>query len=138
MASKKERMAAAAATWADATADATKKFFSAADGGAEGGSEAPQATTAKKTTRAKAKAVEPVREASKAPQAGAGSVVFSFRANPDDVTRWKSYAKARQGVTLAEIGAAAMEEYMARHKLADAEAAIYDLEIKKADMLRRL
>lgn len=134
MASKKERMAAAAATWADATADATKKFFSAADGGAEGGSEAPQAVTTKKTTRAKAKAVEPV----KAPQAGAGSVVFSFRANPDDVTRWKSYAKARQGVTLAEIGAAAMEEYIKRHKLADAEAAIYDLEIKKADMLKGL
>ena len=41
-------------------------------------------------------------------------------------------------MTLAEIGAAAMEEYMARHKLAETEAAIYDLEIKKADMLRRL
>ena len=138
MASKKERMEAAAATWADATADATKKFFSAADGGAEGGSEAPQATTTKKTTRAKAKNVEPVREASKAPQAGAGSVVFSFRANPDDVTRYKAYAKARQGLTLSEIGAAAMDEYMARHKLTAAETAIYDLEIKKADMLKNM
>ena len=132
MASKKSRLEAAAA-------EATKIFFSGADDGTpEGGSEAAQdgaKTVARaKTTRAKAKTVETV----KAPQAGAGSVVFSFRANPDDVTRWKSYAKARQGVTLAEIGAAAMEEYMARHKLADAEAAIYDLEIKKADMLKGL
>ena len=136
MASKKSRLEAAAA-------EATKIFFSGADDGTpEGGSEAAQdgaKTVARaKTTRAKAKAVETVRETSKTPQAGAGSVVFSFRANPDDVTRWKSYAKARQGVTLAEIGAAAMEEYMARHKLADAEAAIYDLEIKKADMLKGL
>ena len=132
MASKKSRLEAAAA-------EATKIFFSGADDGTpEGGSEAAQdgaKTVARaKTTRAKAKAVEPVKE----PQAGVGSVVFSFRANPDDVTRWKSYVKARQGVTLAEIGAAAMEEYMARHKLADAEAAIYDLEIKKADMLKGL
>ena len=82
--------------------------------------------------------MEPVREASKAPQAGAGSVVFSFRANPDDVTRYKAYAKARQGLTLSEIGAAAMDEYMARHKLTAAETAIYDLEIKKADMLKNM
>ena len=127
-------MADPAAAAVAATAEATKKFFSGADDGTPvGGAEA--GTTAK-TTRGKAKTVEPVREASKAPQAG--SVVFSFRANPDDVTRWKSYAKARQGATLAEIGAAALEEYMARHKLTDAEAAIYDLEIKKADMRRRL
>lgn len=132
MASKKSRLEAAAA-------EATKIFFSGADDGTpEGVSETSQdgtkTVTTTKRTRTKAKAVETV----KAPQAGAGSVVFSFRANPDDVTRWKSYAKARQGVTLAEIGAAAMEEYMARHKLADAEAAIYDLEIKKADMLKGL
>ena len=128
MASKKSRLEAAAA-------EATRIFFSGAnDGTPEGVSEAAQSVTTTKRTRTKAKAVETV----KAPQAGAGSVVFSFRANPDDVTRWKSYAKARQGVTLAEIGAAAMEEYMARHKLADAEAAIYDLEIKKADMLKGL
>ena len=126
MATKKNRLEQAAA-------EAGRVFFSAAEGGAE----AAQSVTTTKTTRSKAKAVEPVRETSKAPEAGR-SIVFSFRANPDDVTRWKSYAKARQGLTLAEIGEAAMEEYIKRHKLTDAETAIYDLEIKKADMLKGL
>ena len=134
MASKKSRLEAAAA-------EATKIFFSGADDGTpEGVSEAAQGgakTVARaKTTRAKAKAVEPVREAVKAPQAG--SVVFSFRANPDDVTRYKAYAKARQGLTLSEIGAAAMDEYMVQHKLTAAETAIYDLEMQKADMLKNM
>jgi len=128
-ASKKDRLDQAAGVAAE-TAAVSLKFISALD------DVEPQATTSKETTRSKAKAVEPVREAAKAPQAG--SVVFSFRANPDDVTRYKAYAKARQGLTLSEIGAAAMDEYMARHKLTAAETAIYDLEIKKADMLRRL
>ena len=136
MASKKSRLEQAAA-------EATKIFFSGADAGEpETVSKASQRgakTGAKaKTTRGKAKAVEPVMEAVKAPQTGGATVVFSFRANPDDVTRFKAYAKARQGVTLAEVGTAAMNEYMKRHKLTDAEMAIYDLEIKKADMLKNL
>lgn len=132
MASKKERMAAAAATWADATADATKKFFSAADGGAEGGSEAPQATTTKKTTRAKAKSVEPVRE----PQAGA-SVIFSVRANAASVDDWKSYAKAK-GVSMTEIVSKAMAEYQKRHTLTAEELETYKRELHKLEVLKTL
>ena len=136
MASKKERMEAAAATWADATADATKKFFSAADGGAEGGSEAPQATTTKKTTRAKAKTVEPVREADKAPQAGA-SVIFSVRANAASVDDWKSYAKAK-GVSMTEIVSKAMAEYQKRHTLTAEELETYKRELHKLEVLKTL
>ena len=136
MASKKDRLEQAAGAAAETMA-ASLKFISALDGAEpQAASKAPQTETKKKTTRGKAKAVEPVREAVKAPQAG--SVVFSFRANPDDVTRYKAYAKARQGLTLSEIGAAAMDEYMAQHKLTAAETAIYDLEMQKADMLKNM
>ena len=132
MASKKERMAAAAATWADATADATKKFFSAADGG----SEATQAATTKKTTRAKAKAVEPVREADKASQAGA-SVIFSVRANAASVDDWKSYAKAK-GLSMTEIVSKAMAEYQKRHTLTAEELETYKRELHKLEVLKTL
>lgn len=60
---------------------------------------------------------------------GGGSVVFSFRANADDAARWRAYAKAKAGESMASVGAAAMEEYMERHRLTMAEAEIYGLEL---------
>ena len=140
MASKKERLEAAAASWADAAADATKKFFSAADGESEGGAEAAKSANATKTTRGKAKAVEPVREASKAPEgvSKAEAVIFSVRADADAVAEWKSYAKAKTGATITAVVAAAMREYMARHKLTDAETETYNREMRKHELLKDL
>ena len=82
-----------------------------------------------------AQSAEPVKAAGKASQT---ATVFSFRASHADSARWKAYAKARQGMTLAEIGAAAMDEYMERHALTAAEVALYDLEMRRADMLKSL
>lgn len=134
MASKKSRLEAAAA-------EATKIFFSGADAGeSEGGSEAVQTVKTPKTTRSKAKAVEPVKEASKAPEGGSKgeAVIFSVRADADAVAEWKSYAKAKTGATITAVVAAAMREYMARHKLTDAETETYNREMRKQELLRDL
>lgn len=116
MASKKSRLEAAAA-------EATKIFFSAADGGAEGGSEAAQV-------------VEPVKEASKVSKVSA-SVIFSVRANAASVDDWKSYAKAK-GLSMTEIVSKAMAEYQKRHTLTAEELETYKRELHKLELLKTL
>lgn len=51
--------------------------------------------------------------------------VFSFRAMLKDIASWKAYATAT-GQTMENIGTAAMNEYLNRHKLTGAEQTIYE------------
>ena len=51
--------------------------------------------------------------------------VFSFRAQISDINMWKSYATAT-GETMERIGKKAMNEYISRHKLADARLAVFE------------
>ncbi|HBI61377.1 MAG TPA: hypothetical protein DDY31_09225 [Lachnospiraceae bacterium] len=51
--------------------------------------------------------------------------VFSFRAMVSDISMWKAYATAT-GKTMENIGTAAMHEYMKRHKLNEAEQAVFE------------
>ena len=51
--------------------------------------------------------------------------VFSFRAVVADITIWRAYAIAK-GETIENLGNAAMEEYLKRHKLSGTELAIFE------------
>ena len=51
--------------------------------------------------------------------------VFSFRAVVADITIWRAYAIAK-GETIENLGNAAMEEYIKRHKLLGTELAIFE------------
>lgn len=51
--------------------------------------------------------------------------VFSFRAMITDIAAWKAYSAA-SGRTMENIGTAAMHEYMKRHKLNEAEQAVFE------------
>lgn len=51
--------------------------------------------------------------------------VFSFRATLDNIADWKAYATAT-GQTMENVGTAAMNEYLDRHKLTGAEQAIFE------------
>lgn len=51
--------------------------------------------------------------------------VFSFRTVIADIAVWKAYATA-SGKTMENIGTAAMNEYMKRHKLTGAEQAVFE------------
>lgn len=51
--------------------------------------------------------------------------VFSFRALTEDISIWKAYSTAT-GKTMEKIGTAALNEYIKRHKLNEAEKAVFD------------
>ena len=51
--------------------------------------------------------------------------VFSFRANLSDISIWKAYATAA-GKTMENIGTAAINEYIRRHRLNEAEQAVFE------------
>lgn len=51
--------------------------------------------------------------------------VFSFRAQVSDIKRWKNYAMSH-GDTMENIGTAALNEFIARHKLTGSQLAIYN------------
>lgn len=51
--------------------------------------------------------------------------VFSFRAMVSDIAIWRAYAIA-SGKTMAYISNAAMNEYLRRHKLNDAQMAVFE------------
>lgn len=50
--------------------------------------------------------------------------VFSFRTNLSDICIWKAYATAT-GKTMENIGTAAINEYIRRHKLTATEQAVF-------------
>lgn len=51
--------------------------------------------------------------------------VFSFRALTGDINLWKAYATAT-GMAMEKIGTAAMNEYVSRHRLSEAELAVFE------------
>ena len=51
--------------------------------------------------------------------------VFSFRALVGDINVWKAYATAT-GMAMEKIGTVAMNEYISRHKLTDAQQAVFE------------
>lgn len=56
--------------------------------------------------------------------------VFSFRAAVVDINVWKSFATAT-GRTMESIGTNAMNEYMKKHRMSDAEMAVFNALLAK-------
>ena len=80
--------------------------------------EAPKQFELHKSTPAEEKAEEK-------PNTKQKKQVFSFRATLDNIADWKAYATAT-GQTMENVGTAAMNEYLDRHKLTGAEQAIFE------------
>lgn len=59
------------------------------------------------------------------PQKSKKKQVFSFRAEVDDIARWKAYSTATRQ-TMESIGNSAMMEYLENHPLKDNEKVIFD------------
>lgn len=76
-----------------------------------------QSMSKKNTVMRKKAVIEPDRMSKKQ--------IFSFRAVVADITIWRAYAIAK-GETVENLGNAAMEEYLKRHKLSGTELAIFD------------
>lgn len=88
--------------------------------------EATKISPAVKKSKAEEKAVE---KANTKPQ----KQVFSFRAQKESIEKWKAYATAT-GLTMENIGSAAMKEYLSRHKLEGAEKDIYTAILSRNNM----
>lgn len=56
--------------------------------------------------------------------------VFSFRSDPENVKRWRAYAKAKIGMTPDELGTLAIEEYISNHALVGAEKRYFEDSMK--------
>lgn len=52
-------------------------------------------------------------------------IVFSFRADVSSIFRWRAYCTA-VSETMENIGSAAMDEYISRHRLSGNELAIFE------------
>lgn len=61
--------------------------------------------------------------------------VFSFRADVNAINVWKAYSTA-SGMTMENIGTAAMNEYMRRHRLSGIEQAVFEALCAKAVDMR--
>lgn len=59
-----------------------------------------------------------------APDKAVKKQVFSFRAAVRDINVWKAFATST-GRTMESIGSDAMNEYMKKHRMSDAEAAVF-------------
>lgn len=55
---------------------------------------------------------------------------FSFRGDPEKVDGWRVYAIAK-GITVDTLGEKALDEYIKKHKLNDAEKAVYKLKLSQ-------
>lgn len=56
--------------------------------------------------------------------------VFSFRADAEDVSKWRAFAKIK-GLSVDDLGAQAMADYIESHPLSDAEAIVLNSIIQK-------
>lgn len=65
------------------------------------------------------------KKAENEPNTRSQKQVFSFRAMVSDISVWKAYTTA-SGKTMENIGTVAMNEYIKRHKLTEAEQAVFD------------
>lgn len=55
--------------------------------------------------------------------------VFSFRADRNDVIKWRLYASVKN-VKVDDLGAIAMNAYLETHPLNEVEQALFDMKIK--------
>ena len=84
-----------------------------------------EATKQPETIESKAEPEEPQETAQDKPQKPKKKQVFSFRAEVDDIARWKAYSTAT-GQTMESVGNAAMIEYLENHPLKDNEKVVLD------------
>lgn len=56
--------------------------------------------------------------------------VFSFRAEVDDIARWKAYSTAT-GQTMESVGNSAMIEFLKNHPLSGSQKIIFDELVKE-------
>lgn len=84
-----------------------------------------EATKQPETVESKAEPEEPQETAQDKPQKPKKKQVFSFRAEVDDIARWKAYSTAT-GLTMESVGNAAMIEYLENHPLKDNEKVVFD------------
>lgn len=59
--------------------------------------------------------------------------IFSFRAEVDEVERWKVWADAR-GLKINELGEKAISEYIENHRLTSDQQQIFDLKMAQRKM----
>lgn len=106
-----------------AAAEATKGFFSDMDDMEEvieQPKEAPKKESPKKSTL---KAEQGENGANTKPQTA--KKVFTVKATEEDIESWRRYSKA-SNETLSDICTAAMNEYIKKHKLTEAQQAVYE------------
>ena len=84
-----------------------------------------EATKQPETVESKAEPEEPQETAQDKPQKPKKKQVFSFRAEVDDIARWKAYSTVT-GQTMESVGNAAMIEYLENHPLKDNEKVVFD------------
>lgn len=84
-----------------------------------------EATKQPETVESKAEPEEPQETAQEKPQKPKKKQVFSFRAEVDDIARWKAYSTAT-GQTMESVGNAAMIECLENHPLKDNEKVVFD------------
>lgn len=115
----------------------TDKFFTAKEDQQESTDKAAQAaqegrrevrtgksSTERKTAEKAVKTAQERRVTGKGKK-GDDTKVFSFRSWIDEVDGWRLYA-AVKGLKIDELGAAAMNEYIKRHPITDAERALQE------------
>lgn len=103
------------------------------DAGSGSAAETPQtepqkpaeATKQPETVESKAEPEEPQETAQDKPQKPKKKQVFSFRAEVDDIARWKAYSTAT-GLTMESVGNAAMTEFLKNHPLTENEKVVFD------------
>ena len=84
-----------------------------------------EATKQPEIIESKAEPKKPQETAQEKPQKPKKKQVFSFRAEVDDIARWKAYSTAT-GQTMESVGNAAMMEYLRNHPLKDNEKVVFD------------
>lgn len=98
------------------------KFFSEAQKSSE---DASEVKAEEKSSKDKEEAQKDAEESQKKKKKS-----FSFRADPEKVDSWRVYAIAK-GLKVDDLGEKALQEYVKRHKLNEAEQAVYDLKLSQ-------
>lgn len=63
---------------------------------------------------------------------------FSFRADRDDISRWKLYAETLGTKDLGRLWSAAIDEYISRHALSAEQQKVYEMKKEAARMQQSL
>lgn len=84
-----------------------------------------EATKQPEPIESKEEPEKPQETAQEKPQKPKKKQVFSFRAEVDDIARWKAYSTAT-GQTMESVGNAAMTEFLKNHPLTENEKVVFD------------